>query len=364
VTGTQAIILAGGAGTRLRPLTTALPKPVVPLLNRPFLSYQLALLRQHGVTDVVLSCSYRTDDVRAALGNGEAFGMKLRYAVEVEPLGTGGGVRNAADLEQGGLFVLNGDILTDADLGAMRAFHAASGSRTTIVLTRVENPRAYGLVEQADDGRVRRFREKPGPEEPVTTDTVNAGIYYIDAALLDRIPRDRPVSLEREFFPGLLADGVPVFGWESTAYWRDIGNPSAYLAAHVDLAQGRVRTPLRPPGVARDGNWVGSRVVIEPGATLEAPCVLGAGIRLRAGSHVGPHVVIGDDTVIDEGARVEQSVLWDRISVGAGSELHGCIVGSRARIGARVEIMADTVVEPDGVVPDGTRLGTLRAPSV
>jgi NDP-sugar pyrophosphorylase family protein len=338
-------------------LTLACAKPVVPLLNRPFLAYQLGLLRQHGVTDVILSCSYRVDDVRAALGDGAGLGMKLRYAVETDPLGTGGGVRNAADLERGTIFVLNGDILTDADLGAMRRFHEARGSRTTILLTHVEDPRAYGLVETERDGRVSRFREKPGPDEAVTTDTVNAGIYLIDAALLERIPRDRPVSIEREFFPSLIADGVPTFGFPLHTYWRDIGSPAAYLDAQVDLLEGRVRPPLSPPGRPRDGSFVGPRVALEPGAVIEPPCVLGAGVRLGEGSHVGPLVVIGDGTVIEAKARLERTVLWSRVTVGAGSTLRGCVVGTGARIGAGVDLPAGTVVEPGAAVPDGARAG-------
>ena len=221
----QAVILAGGQGTRLRPLTLARAKPVVPLLNRPFLAYQLALLRAHGVTDVVLACSYRVDDVRAALGDAEHLGVRLRYVVEDEPLGTGGGVRNAADLVSGTLFVLNGDILTDPNLTEMRQLHETRGSRTTIYLQPVPDPRQYGLVETEADGRLKAFREKPTADEEITTNTINAGIYLIDAQLLSRIPRDRASSIEREFFPALIADGVPCYGWCPTAYWRDIGNP-------------------------------------------------------------------------------------------------------------------------------------------
>src|SRR3989440_3644683 len=176
----QAVILAGGRGTRLRPLTLARAKPVVPLLNRPFLAYQLALLRAHGVSDVVLACSYRVEDVRAALGDAEHLGVGLRYVVEDAPLGTGGGVRNAADLVSGTLFVLNGDILTDADLTAMQRLHENSGSRTTLFLQSVPDPRQYGLVETDASGRLRRFREKPTADDEITTSTVNAGIYLID----------------------------------------------------------------------------------------------------------------------------------------------------------------------------------------
>ncbi len=249
---TQAVILAGGQGTRLRPLTLARAKPVVPFLNRPFLAYQLALLGACGVQDVVLSCGYRAEDLKSALA-GETSGVRLRYAVEAEPLGTGGGVRNAVDLTAGTVYVLNGDILTDADLAAMRRFHERRGARVTIMLVRVPDPRAYGLVETDADGRLRRFREKPGAGEPVTTDTVNAGVYLIDAELLRRMPAGQPVSIEREFFPALIAAGVPCYGWLASAYWRDIGSPAAYHAAQMDLLDGRLRTPLAPPGEARGG---------------------------------------------------------------------------------------------------------------
>src|SRR5688500_9974224 len=238
---TQAVILAGGQGTRLRPLTLARAKPVVPVLNRPFLAWQLALLREHGVTDVVLACSYRVDDVRSALGEAEHLGVRLRYVIEAEPLGTGGGVRNAADLAAGTVFVLNGDVLSDVDLTAMRAFHEARGSRTTIFLTRVSDPRQYGLVETLADGRLRRFREKPGADEAITSDTINAGVYLLDAALLARIPGGRNVSIEREFFPGLIAEGVPCYGWLAHTYWRDIGSPHAYRETQRDPLLGRAR---------------------------------------------------------------------------------------------------------------------------
>src|SRR5207245_2509987 len=247
----QAGILAGGQGSGLRRLTLARAKPAVPLLNRPFLAYQLALLRAHGVSDVVLACSYHVEDVRAALGEAEHLGVRLRYVVEDEPRGTGGGVRNAADLVSGTLFVLNGDILTDPDLTEMRRLHDTRGSRTTIYLQPVPDPRQYGLVETEADGRLKAFREKPSAGEEITTNTINAGIYLIDADLLGRIPRARASSIEREFFPALIADGVPCFGWCPTAYWRDIGHPAAYRAAQLHLLQGRAAMQLAPPGQAR-----------------------------------------------------------------------------------------------------------------
>lgn len=350
------MILAGGQGTRLRPLTLARAKPVVPVLNRPFLAWQLALLRQHGVSDVVLACSYRVDDVRSALGEAEHLGVRLRYVIEAEPLGTGGGVRNAADLTAGTVFVLNGDVLSDVDLSAMRAFHEARGSRTTIFLTRVTDPRQYGLVETGADGRLRRFREKPGPDETITTDTINAGVYLLDAALLARIPGGRNVSIEREFFPGLIADGTPAYGWIADAYWRDIGSPAAYRAAHVDLLTGKARMPLPPPGEARDGCWIAPHVHIARGAALAAPTVLGPGVAVQAGARVGPLAVVGERCAIADGARIEGAVLWEHVTVGAGSVLRDCVVGADVQIGADVEIGPGVILESGAVIPDHTRL--------
>ena len=354
------MILAGGQGTRLRPLTLARAKPVVPVLNRPFLAWQLSLLREHGVTDVVLACSYRVDDVRSALGEAEHLGVRLRYVIEAEPLGTGGGVRNAADLTAGTVFVLNGDVLSDVDLSAMRAFHEARGSRTTIFLTRVTDPRQYGLVETAADGRLRRFREKPGPDEPITSDTINAGVYLLDAALLTRIPGGRMVSIEREFFPALIADGTPAYGWTSDAYWRDIGSPTAYRAAHVDLLMGKARMPIAPPGELRDGCWIEARSYVATGAQLAAPVVLGADVTVQSGARVGPLAVIGERSRIGEGARVEGAVLWEHVEVGAHSSLRDCVVGAGVHIGADVEIGPGVVLESGAVIPDHTRLTAER----
>jgi mannose-1-phosphate guanylyltransferase len=325
----------------------------VPLLNQPFLAWQLALLRQHGVTDVILSCSYRVDDVRAALGDGSALGTRLRYVVEDEPLGTGGGVRNAADLARGTVFVLNGDVLTDADLSAMRAFHEASRSRTTIALTAVENPRAYGLVETDHAGRLLRFREKPGADEPLTTNMINAGIYLIDAALLDRIPTGRAVSIEREFFPALIADGIPSHGWHLSGYWRDIGSPAAYLAAQIDLLEGRVRTAPAPGG---DHDGIAASATLDR-TRLVGPNVIGERARISPTACIGPCAVLGPGVIVADDARIERSVLWERVEVGDGAALTGVVVGAEARIGARARLGSGAVIESGAIVPPDARVG-------
>jgi NDP-sugar pyrophosphorylase family protein len=325
------------------------------LLNIPFLAYQLALLARHGVRHVVLSCSYMVDAVRAAMGDGAAWGVRLGYAVEEEPLGTAGGVLNAVDQVGDLVLVLNGDILTDADLGAMLHFHADRGSRATIYLTRVPDPTAYGLVELDARDAIQRFIEKPDPSQ-VTTDTVNAGVYVLDRALLARIPRDRAVSIEREFFPGLLTDRLPFFGWVAEAYWLDIGSPAKYRQGQLDLLAGRVATPLAPAGACGGGRFIGERAAVAPGAVVTGPAVVGADCRLAEGARVGPDAVLGPGCEVRAAAAVEGAVLWERVEVGEGAALRDCIVGAGVRVGARARIGPGAVVEPGAVVPEGARL--------
>ncbi len=342
---------------RLRPLTLTKPKSIVPLLNVPFLAYQLDALALHGITDVVLSCSYLIDEVRRTMGDGATHGVRLRYAVELDPLGTAGGVRNAVEpAASGRVIVLNGDILTDADLGAMLAFHAERKARATIYLTRVPDPTQYGLVELDADGRIRAFVEKPDPAR-VTTDTVNAGIYVLDRALLGRIPSGRMVSIEREFFPALVDDGVPCYGWVAGHhYWLDIGNPEKYRQAQLDLLAGRVATRVTPAGPWMGGRWIADGVRLGPTVILVSPCVIGAGTRLDPECRVGPNAVIGEDCTVGRGANIEGAVLWEQVDVGDRAVLQDCIIGSGARVGAGAQIGPGVVIRSDVSVPDQARL--------
>jgi mannose-1-phosphate guanylyltransferase len=296
------------------------------------------------------------DEVERTMGDGRDCGVRLRYAVEKEPLGTGGGVRNAADLVSDLVVVLNGDVLTDVDLGAMLGFHRARGAAATIYLTRVPDPTAYGLVDLDPDGRILRFLEKPDPGQ-VTTDTINAGAYLLDRALLSRIPTDRPVSIEREFFPGLLADHVPFYGWVGAHYWLDIGSPAKYHQAQRDLLAGQVRTPLAPPAPAAGGAGPEGRVSVAATASIEAPALVGAGSRLETGARVGPWAVLGQRCRIGRGARVEQAVLWDGVDVGAHAVVGECVIGDGVRIGAGARVGGGAVLASGTVVAAGEAVG-------
>jgi mannose-1-phosphate guanylyltransferase len=328
---------------------------VVPLLNIPFIAYQLALLRRHGITDVVLSCSYMVDEIRRIMGDGAAHGVRLRYAVETEPLGTAGGVRNAVDLVRDLVLVLNGDILADLDLSAMLRFHAERRSRATLYLTRVTDPTQYGLVELEANGRIRSFVEKPAPGQ-VTVDTINAGVYALAREVVAAIPIGRAVSIERETFPELLRDRMPFFGWVAGNYWLDIGSPAKYRQGQLDLLAGRVATSVKPAGARSDGHAVAPDAHIAPDATLTAPCVIGAGTRLEPGCRVGPNSVLGASCAVGAGARVEGAILWDNVNVGPGAVLSDCIVGSNVTIGPNAHLGFTVVLESNTTVPPNTRM--------
>jgi mannose-1-phosphate guanylyltransferase len=332
----QAVVLVGGEGRRLRPLTDTRPKPMMALVDRPFVAHQLDHLRRHGVREVVFSCGYRPEALQAHFGAGESSGVRLSYVVDPEPLGTAGAVKNAeAELGEGMILVLNGDILTDLDLGALIAQHRATGARGTIALTPVEDPSAFGLVRLDADRRVREFVEKPAPDQLIPGEPylINAGTYLLDRSVLDLIPAGRAVSIERETFP-LLAGSGDLFGFPSDAYWRDIGTPESYLAAHLAVLTGQVRTES-PAG----GAYLGPGAVVEADARVDGRSSLGPGAWVAAGALVQESVV-GAGARVEPGAKLRRAIVGAGALVGAGAVLGpGTVVGDDARIapGARLE---------------------------
>jgi len=332
----KAVILVGGEGTRLRPLTLGMPKPVVPVVDRPFLRHQLDLLARAGVREVVFSVAYRPERIEAVFGDGSALGMKIRYAFEPTPLGTGGAVKNAEPHLDERTIVLNGDVLTDVDLREIVAAHAEAGASATILLAPVPNPAAYGLVETDAAGRVRRFLEKPDPSQ-ITTDTINAGIYVLETRVLELIPPGANHSIERAFFPALLARGDMVLGPVHRGYWIDIGTHEKYRQVHRDILGGRF--PVRLDGVPRAGGHVHPGARLDPEARLAGPFYVGRNCDVAAGAEVGPHAVLVEDVGLEPGARVRDSVLWAGARVGSEAVVEGALVAGRVRVGrnARVE---------------------------
>ncbi len=342
----KAVILAGGEGTRLRPLTLRTPKPVVPVVDRPFLRHQLDLLSTVAVSDIVFSVAYRPEAVQAVFGDGSALGRSIHYAVEASPLGTGGAVRNAVPWLDDTTIVFNGDVLTDVDLPAVVAAHRRNGAAATIVLTPVANPAAYGLVETRGEA-VTRFIEKPKPEE-ITTDTINAGIYVLDTAALAAIPEGAVHSIERGFFPGLLARGAPVFAHVHRGYWIDIGTPEKYLQVHRDVL--RQTFPVAIGGEQRDGGWVHQTASVSPSARLVAPFYIGADCVIEKDAVVGPDACLGDEVQLAEGASVADTVAWQGTRFHGGSSARGALLGSNCEIGSHAAVL------PGSVLGDGTSL--------
>jgi mannose-1-phosphate guanylyltransferase len=351
----QAVILVGGEGTRLRPLTSGLPKPIVPLVDRPFIAYMLDWLRGHGVDDVVMSCGFLATQVREVLGDGSQFGIELRYVEEPEPRGTGGALKFAEELLDERFLVLNGDVLTDIDLGAQIAQHERTGARATLALVPVDDPTAYGLVRVAEDGAVTEFVEKPRSDE-VDTNMISAGAYVLERDILELVPPDRNVSIEREVWPALVANGL--YGFESDSYWLDIGTPERYLQGTFDIIEGNVTTAL----VERLGvGYVGVAEDVEVAGRVVPPAVIERGCRIGAGAHVGSLVVLGEGVVVGEGATVERSVVLAGTEIGAGCVVHDSIVAARVRIGAHCRIGDATIGEgvrigADNVIARGARL--------
>ncbi|MDH4103276.1 MAG: NDP-sugar synthase [Thermoleophilia bacterium] len=344
----RAVILVGGQGTRLRPLTDTTRKDMLPLVDRPLLSYTLEHLARHGVEEAVISCGYLPDQIEEAFGGGHS-GVTLEYAVEETPLGTGGAIGFAARGLDRSFFALNGDSLREADLDQLVAFHRTTGAKATILLTPVADPSRYGLVRTAADGRVETFLEKPRPEE-IDTDLINAGLYVLEPEVLELIPPDRAVSIEREVFPRLAADGA-VYGIALPGYWLDVGTPESYLQAHRDVlervfatevgdALGADFTLVDPTAEVDPGArlvppvYVGPRAVVEPGARLGSLAVLGAGSRLAAGSVV-ENAVVGSGATVGRGCSVIGSIVGDDAQIGSECALHNlAVVGPGASIGA------------------------------
>src|SRR6476661_4398029 len=292
----KAIMLAGGKGTRLRPLTIHTPKPIVPIFERPFLHYQLDLLKQvPEIDEVVLSLNYQPRRIEEIFGDGSAAGLNIRYVVEPAPLGTAGAVRYAGESLHESVVVFNGDVLTTVDLGAVLKLHRERKAKATIVLTPVENPSAYGLVETDAHGNIQRFLEKPKAED-ITTNRINAGIYVLEPDTFDRIPSDVAWSVERSYFPSLIERGETFVGYVYEGYWIDIGTPEKYTQVHRDIMDGRYAAgPFRETGA--DRRWISREARIEEGATVEGPCFVDEGVVVKAGARIAPYSVIGRQTL-------------------------------------------------------------------
>ncbi len=332
----KALLLVGGMGTRLRPLTVHSPKSIVPIFDTPFLQYQLDLIKRvPEIDEVILSLNYQPDRIREVFGDGMRAGIRLRYVVEPTPLGTAGGVRFASEGVTDTLVVFNGDVLTQIDLAAIVALHRSRQAKATIVLTPVENPTAYGLVETDADGNVRRFVEKPKPEE-ITCDTINAGIYVLEPATFDRIPRNVPWSIERSFFPSFVERGETFVAAIYRDYWIDIGTPEKYLQVHRDIMDGRYAAP--PFGGRTGAAWISPEAHVAADVRLDGPVFVDAGSQVASGARLGPYAVVGRNCVIGEGTSVRGSILWPGTRIDREAAVTDAIFGRSCHVGAHAAI--------------------------
>ena len=364
----QALILAGGEGTRLRPLTSTIPKPVVPLAGRPLISYMLEWLRDHGVDEAILSCGFMADGVRRVLGDGSTLGVRLHYVEEPQPLGTGGALKLAQERLDDRFLMLNGDILTDLDLTAQLRQHERTGARVTLGLIGVEDPSAYGLVRRDPQGAVTEFVEKPSPDE-IDSNLISAGVYVIEREVLDTLPpAGTKVSIEREVFPELVDNGL--YGYESAGYWLDIGTPERYLQATFDILGGDVQTDVgrrlqeaggtlqEGDGDRIDGNvhppvMIGSDCQVARDATIGGRTVLGDGVRIESGSHIGDSVLLNGCRV-GSGSRVNAAILGTGVEIGDHCRIdHGVVLGAHVKVGAGNILTAGIRIFPGVELPDG-----------
>ncbi len=349
----KAILLAGGRGTRLRPLTIHTPKPIVPIFDRPFLQYQLDQLKQvPDVDEVVLSLNYQPRRIEEMFGDGGESGPAIRYVVEPQPLGTAGAVRYAGESLRESVIVFNCDVLTEVDLGAVVALHRSRRAKATIVLTPVDNPSAYGLVETDADGNITRFLEKPNPDE-ITCDTINAGIYVLEPDTFDRIPKDTPWSIERSFFPSLIERGETFVAYVHRGYWIDIGTPEKYLQVHRDIMDGRYRAAPFKNGPA---TLVSPRARIDDGVTIDGPCFIDEGTVVRTGARIGAYSVIGRHCHLEEHATVEQAIVWANTRICQDAIVRRSVLGRQCHLGRSALVEDGVVLGDKSVVTDFSRL--------
>ncbi|MFF2127981.1 sugar phosphate nucleotidyltransferase [Streptomyces olivochromogenes] len=351
---TEAILLVGGKGTRLRPLTVNTPKPMVPAAGVPFLTHQLARARAAGVEHIVLATSYLAEVFEPYFGDGSALGLHIEYVTEEEPLGTGGAIRNVAARLRSGpdepVLIFNGDILTGLDIRALVATHETTGADVSLHLTRVEDPRAYGLVPTDATGRVTAFLEKPQTPEEIVTDQINAGAYVFRRSVIDTIPAGRPVSVERETFPDLLATGAHLQGMVDSTYWLDLGTPQAFVRGSADLVLGRAPSPAVP-------GRCGDRLVlptarVAPDAKLTGGTVVGDGAHIGEGARITGSTILSG-AVVEPGAVITDSLVGARAHIGERTVLSGAVIGDGAVVGPDNELREGVRVWCDAKIPAG-----------
>src|ERR671937_3226107 len=350
----QAVVMAGGEGSRLRPLTINRPKPMVSIVNKPCLGHIFDLLKRHGITDAFVTLQYLASQIQDSFGDGGAVGMRLRYSVEETPLGTGGSVRQIGDQLDGTFVVISGDAMTDIDLSKVVAFHKDRGAAVTLTLVHVPNPLEYGVVITNEDGRISKFLEKPSWGE-VFSDTINTGIYVIEPRVLRRYAVGEVFDFSKDLFPKPLAEGEPLYGYVADGYWTDIGSIAEYARANADLLSGKVR--VEPIGQElMPGVWTEGPVEIDESARITGPVFLGEGVKIGPHTQIVGPTVLRDYVSVDVGAVIDSSIVWRNSYVGERAELHGALVGRQCALKSRVVLEEGSVIGDHCVVNEKARV--------
>jgi len=334
--------MAGGEGTRLRPLTTSQPKPMLPMANQPMVAHVISLLKTHGFDEIIITVAFLANTIRTYFGDGSEFGVRIDYATEETALGTAGSVLNAREQLDERFLVISGDVLTDIDLGELVRFHDAAGAAATLALKPMENPLDFGIVITDDKGRIERFLEKPTWGQ-VFSDRINTGIYVLDPVVLDHIAPGRPVDFSAEVFPELLEEGQPLYGFTTERYWEDVGALDAYLKAHEDILDGKVAVAINAV-LLRDGVWVGEGAEIDPSATIVAPTLIGDNCRIGPVARVGAYTVLGANVNVGEGAVLERSVVHDNCYIGPGTATRSSVIGRSCELRQGVNLGEGAVI--------------------
>ena len=357
----KAVVMAGGEGTRLRPMTANQPKPMLPVVNRPIMEHVLRLLRKHGLTETVVTVQFLASMVRNYFGDGEDFGMSLQYATEETPLGTAGSVKNAEDaLRDEPFLVISGDALTDIDLSDLIAFHKDNDALVTVALARVPDPLEFGIVIVDDNGKIQRFLEKPTWGQ-VFSDTVNTGIYVMEPEVLDHVAAGQVVDWSADVFPKLLESGAPLYGWIADGYWEDVGSLESYVKAQADVLTGKVDVEIAGFEVS-PGIWVADGAEVDPDAVLTGPLCVGDYAKIEAGAQLREFTVVGSNVIVKEGAFLHRAIVHNNVYIGRGATLRGCVVGkntdvmSQSRIEEGAIVGDECVIEPDSYVSAGVKV--------
>ncbi|MFE9336950.1 sugar phosphate nucleotidyltransferase [Streptomyces sp. NPDC007063] len=346
----KAVVMAGGEGTRLRPMTASMPKPLLPVVNKPIMEHVLKLLKRHGLTETVVTVQFLASLVKNYFGDGEDLGMELTYANEEKPLGTAGSVKNAEEaLRDDSFLVISGDALTDFDLTDLIRFHKERGAMVTVCLTRVPNPLEFGITIVDDDGKVERFLEKPTWGQ-VFSDTVNTGIYVMEPEVFDYVEPDVPVDWSGDVFPQLMKEGKPIYGYIAEGYWEDVGTHESYVKAQADVLEGKVEAE-RDGFEISPGVWVDEGAEVHPDAVLRGPLYIGDYAKVEAGAEIREHSVVGSNVVVKSGAFLHRAVVHNNVYIGPQSNLRGCVIGKNT------DIMRASRIEDGAVVGDECLIG-------